>query len=73
MTTSPKPNNKPKGQLLTIIIILIMGPIMTAAGLLQTPYIVIAVMFGIALIALGLGALYFYQKERQKNKEVDTI
>lgn len=59
---------KPKGQLLTIAIILIMGPIMIVAGLLQTPYIIIAVMFGFALMALGIGALYFYNKDKKKDQ-----
>lgn len=67
MTDQPK--RQPKGQLLTSIIILVMGVIMTGAGLLQEPYIVIAVMFGLALIAVGIGALYFYNKDKERSKQ----
>ena len=61
--------SKPKrkvGQVITPIIILIMGLIMVPAGLLQQPFSVIAVMFGFACIALGVGALYFYNQDKKK-------
>ena len=62
-------NQKPKvGQLLTPIIILIMGLIMVPVGLLQTPLIVVAVMFGLILIALGIGGLYFYNKDKKRSE-----
>lgn len=72
MTASDKPRKQPKGQLLTAIIVLIMGLIMVPAGLLQTPLVAIAVLFGVALIALGIGALYFYNRDKRKNSEVLT-
>jgi flagellar basal body-associated protein FliL len=72
MSNQQKPKPR-KGQLLTPIIILIMGMIMLPYGLLVQPYIIVAVMFGMALLALGIGSLYFYNKDAQKKTEVEDL
>jgi len=66
----PKPR---KGQLLTPCIILFMGMIMLPYGILIQPYQVIAVMFGLALLALGFGGLHFYYKDKKQTTEVEDL
>lgn len=54
-----------KGQLLTPVCVLIMGLIMVPVSALQQPYIATAGVFGVICIALGVGGLYFYNKDKK--------
>lgn len=61
----PPTKKEPKGQVLTIAILLIMSIIMIGFGLL-TQWPLIAVMFGLGLLSLGIGAAYFYNQDKKR-------
>lgn len=47
-----------------------MGLIMVPVSLLQEPYIATSGMFGVICIALGIGGLYFYNKDKQAKERL---